>query len=129
MRHAALLLLIPLAACGSPRQECERNASRDLSVVNALIVETEQNIARGYAIEREVESRPTLTFCYGDKFGTGTAVFTYCNDIEVRTVEKPVAIDLAAEKSKLAGLRAKEAELRARTLKALDMCRAQYPDA
>lgn len=123
----ALFALPLLAACSTPLEQCQKAASEDLSIVSALIAETEQNIDRGYAIETRVEYRPTLTFCYTDKFSPGDFFFTYCNEIEPQTVSQPVAIDLAAERAKLAELRKKEAELRRRTADALAQCAATYP--
>lgn len=128
MRSLSLCLLLPLVACATPREQCERDATRDLSVIQALITTTQQNLARGYAIEKSVEYRPTLTFCYADRFGTGNAVFTYCNEIEPRTVKTPVAIDVAAEKTKLADLQRKEAELRKAALQGLATCATTYPE-
>lgn len=127
MRRFALALLLPLVACTTPRDQCERNATEDLRIVSALIVETEQNIARGYAITREQVETPRLTFCYGGPLDSGDVGVGFCNEIVTKTVERPVAIDLDAEKAKLAALRKKQAELKARAAAALAACAAQYP--
>ncbi|KAJ54870.1 hypothetical protein ACMU_13990 [Actibacterium mucosum KCTC 23349] len=127
MRKYSLILLLPLVACASPREKCELDATEDLSIVKALIAETEQNLSRGYAIERTVETRPNLTFCFADKFNTGNAVFTYCNEFETAEVKTPVAINVTAEKAKLADLKRKESELRSRTKDALAQCAVAFP--
>ncbi|MGB8624448.1 MAG: hypothetical protein WCD16_16690 [Paracoccaceae bacterium] len=126
-RLALCLPLALLTACATPRQQCERAATEDLNVVSALIVETQQNIARGYAVEKEVRTRPQLRFCYGDRFHRNNVGFAFCNEVEPYVVERPVAIDLAAEKAKLNSLRAKREELLIRSQAELADCAARYP--
>lgn len=130
MSRLFLLLLLPLAACATPREQCDRAATEDLRVIDTLIAETEQNIARGYAIEEEVHTQPRLSFCYGARSGhrrSGVGV-AWCNDTRTVVKEKPVAIDLRAERAKLASLKAKRAETARRAAKALAACGAQYPE-
>jgi len=133
MRHLALApLLLLLAACATPRQQCERAATRDMGVVSSLIVKTQQNLARGYALKREVRTRSVLQFCYGNTLnddGDGYVGATFCNNTETYTVETPVAIDVTAEQAKLRSLKAKLVELQQRSAQQLAACAAQYPDA
>ncbi|SMX45025.1 hypothetical protein [Actibacterium lipolyticum] len=129
MRRLALALLLPLAACATPREQCERTAKHDLNVVSALIVETEQNIARGYALETRVIERPNLTVCWAERPGDGQVGISFCNTSETRTVEEPVAINLDEERAKLKTLKVKFAELKTRTATALAICARQYPNA
>lgn len=126
MRRLALVLLIPLAACATPRQQCERDAVRELNTVSKLIVELEQNIARGYAIERRVEPGIVSRFCLGERDNDNLG-FVFCQEVEPRVIERPVAIDIAAEKKKLDALRAKRSELRHSTADALARCAVLYP--
>ncbi len=126
MRRLALILLIPLAACATPRQQCERDAVRELTTVSKLIVELEQNIARGYAIERRVEPRIVSRFCFGERDNDNPG-FVFCQEVEPRVIERAVAIDIAAERDKLAALRAKQSQLRRSTADALARCAALYP--
>ncbi|KGB81109.1 MAG: hypothetical protein CL814_15015 [Confluentimicrobium sp.] len=128
MRRLALLLLLPLAACATPRERCDRAATEDLRVVGALIVETEQNIARGYAIQQEVRERPRLTYCWGGRGGDGHFGYAFCNDTETYTVDRPVAIDLDEERAKLATLKRKYAELKKRSALDLAACAVNYPE-
>lgn len=128
MRRLILLLLLPLAACATPRQQCERAATEDLRIIDALIVETKQNIARGYRLEQVVTTRPRLTFCYGgrhyhDRFG-----MVFCETSETLVTERPVAIDLKAERAKLASLKEKRPEIARRAAQALAACRARFPE-
>lgn len=129
MRRFFLLILLPLAACATPRQQCEITATEDLRVVSALIVEAEQNIARGYALETEVVETPRLVFCYGGTAYNRRVGASFCNQTVLDRREKPVAIDLKAEQTKLNDLRAKQALLKKQAAEALARCRAQYPDA
>ena len=128
MHRLLLPLFLILAACATPRAQCEAKATRDLRTLDALIVETEQNIERGYALDREVTERPRLTFCYGRRIDGARVGMTFCNDTEVTVRDRPVAIDLRAERAKLASLREKRAEVARRTARALSACAARYPD-
>ncbi|WP_212524869.1 hypothetical protein [Actibacterium sp. MT2.3-13A] len=129
MRRLILLLVLPLAACATPRQQCESAATQDLRIIDALIVETEQNIARGYRLERETTTRPRLTFCYaGHPYRRERFGMVFCNTTETVVTERPVAIDLKAERAKLASLKAKRPEAAQRAARALAACRDQFPE-
>lgn len=129
MKSLCLLpLLILLAACASPREACERNAIRDYATVSALIVETRQNIERGYSIEKETRVTPRLKLCVANKLDKNVGV-SFCNDYIEREVDKPVAIDLEAEQAKLKSLLKKQAELAARARRDQAICAAEYPDS
>lgn len=125
MRLAILPLLL-LAACATPRQQCEQAATRDYRIVTHLIEETRQNIARGYAIRSEQRVSPTLSFCAGgihdDHFGA-----SYCSDVATYTVERPVAIDPAAERRKLRTLLERRRRLAIEAEVALADCAARLP--
>ncbi|OLS52940.1 hypothetical protein [Rhodovulum sulfidophilum] len=128
MRAIALLLLLSLAACTTPRQSCERAALYDLRVLDKLIRQSEQTIARGFAYRREPYERSRLDFCYGSWLGRNPAAgFTFCDWPEIRVREVPVAVDLAAERRNLAELKAKRAETERRAARALADCAARYP--
>ncbi|NHX27469.1 hypothetical protein HA397_26305, partial [Escherichia coli] len=91
MRYTALALLpvLALAACATPRQQCDRAAVRDRDTVGALIIETEQNLTRGYAIETELRSQPRFQFCYGHHPNRNVGM-VLCNSTETVEVERPV---------------------------------------
>ena len=124
MRPILLLTLIAtLAACGTPRQMCEATATKDLRVVNKLVADTELNIARGYGIVQVPSVRTGLQLCAGG----GDEPFLFCSTQDVTMQNKPVALDLNAERAKLASLRQKQAELNAFAAARLGQCQAQYP--
>lgn len=129
MRRFAIALLIPLVACSTPREQCEYNATKDLNVVSQLIVETRQNIERGYALEVEVRSRPYFTWCVGDTLDSnGNVMMSWCNRTETYETEKPVAVDIEAEKAKLQSLLKKRQSLKVSTRDALAQCAVTYPE-
>ena len=104
-----VLLILPLAAlvltaCASPRERCLRAASAELRVLDTLIAETEGNIARGYAIDRRVETRTVLELCAWPREDT-----LFCTRQEPVTRERPQAIDIAVERRKLEDLRTRRA--------------------
>lgn len=116
-----LALCAALAGCADPRARCDADATRDLRTIEALIVETEANIARGYAIGRETDVRPGLEVCLaGD-------LVQFCTVNEPFVRERPIAIDRAEERRKLATLRERRAELQAPARTALARCAAQFP--
>ncbi|MGO4915225.1 hypothetical protein [Pseudogemmobacter sp. W21_MBD1_M6] len=121
MRHLALLLILPLAACATPRDQCIGSLPKDTRVLDTLIAETAGNIARGYAVVETPQFTTGLRTCFGD------AGVTLCTGTETTMKRKPVAIDLAAEKAKLASMQADRAaklqELSLRTAQ----CTAQNP--
>lgn len=130
MRSRLLLLpLLALAACATPLERCERAATEDLRVLDALIVETQQNIDRGYAIDQEIRESPYLRLCYGRSVDDGRLGMVFCNDRRTIVRDRPVAIDLDAERAKLASLKAKRSEVAQRAAVALASCHAQFPDS
>ena len=124
-RFLALSLFAALAACSSPRQECIAAASEDLKVVQSLIADTEETLARGYAIQTETRSVLYTDFCLGTGIGNGG--FQFCNRTQPVTSETPVAVDLNEERRKLQSLKRKEAELQVRTARDLRRCDLTHP--
>ncbi|TCO71985.1 hypothetical protein [Rhodovulum euryhalinum] len=128
MRTLALICLVTLAACATPRQACERNALYDLRMIDLLIRETEQTIARGYALEREPYRRSSLELCYANRVGhDGGVGFVWCNRPEIGFRERPVAVDLRAERAALAELKSKRKDVARTAARALSACAARYP--
>lgn len=128
MRKFLLIAALPLAACATPGERCERAATEDLQIIDQLIAETEANISRGYAITQEIEEQPRLRYCLGRGWGgkTRTGV-VFCNHNEIEVRERPVAIDLKAEQAKLASLRTKRTQTANRAAQQIAACRQQYP--
>jgi len=120
----ALVLVAGLAACATPRQRCLAAAGGDLRVVDRLIAQTERDLARGYGIVEETYLASSVGVCLGTgvtsvgSFGGGVGVTigtgtTLCDRVETRSRARPVALDTAAERRKLADLRATRARLSA----------------
>jgi hypothetical protein len=124
MRNTLILInCLLIAACATPREACIQTANRDLSVVRALISESEATLKRGYAIQTTsrnvIVSQPCFTKKYPNR---------WCERYVPVTDKKAVAVDLAAEKRKLRGLRVKEKQLRIRSAQDIQTCRITYPE-
>ena len=131
MKCFALPLLILLAACGTPQERCINGVTKDQRTLDRLIAESEGNIRRGYAYEETTVYVPVWEPCwYGPPAAEGQKPRPprMCMEEEARTTRKAVAIDLAAEGRKLAGLKAKRNELARASAGAVAQCRAQYPE-
>ena len=63
MKRLTFPVLVLLAACGTPQEQCIRYNTRDLRTVDRLIAETEGNLDRGYAIETITEYEEYWGFC------------------------------------------------------------------
>ena len=128
MRKVLFVLpFLVLAACQTPREACISQAQGELTVVNRLIAQTERNLARGFGLEERQEvviRRDTCEITNPD----GTISTFRCDRQEVVTSEVPVALDLNAERAKLASLREQQAALTSRVQSAIQQCVALYPD-
>jgi hypothetical protein len=130
-----LPLLLLLAACGTPQERCIRGVTQDLRVVNALVAETEVNLARGYRLEDVTIYRPTWDYCdetYVVTLADGRQVLQnsgrMCMDEVAETVQRPRAIDPAEERRKLANLQEQQKVLTRRAESAVAQCQALYPE-
>ena len=125
--NPSLLALVVVAACATPEQRCISKVSRELNTVNALIAETQENLARGYRIEIEVDYVPRLTFCtgYGSWRGYGRTYggVNFCEGVRRVERERQVAIDPVVERRKLANLQERQAALQGPTQRGLAACR------
>ena len=129
MKLSWLPLLMPLIACGTPQQQCIRTATRDMQVVERLIVEVEGNLARGYAYENVTVYMPEWLDC------TPRATTAnpnpdpkLCFEDVAQTVRKAVAIDLNAEAAKLKSLRQKRDQQSRASAGAVAACKAKFPE-
>ena len=128
MRPALILLpLAVLAACATPREQCIDAAMRDSRVLSALIVETEGNLARGYALETVQDVRTVSRTCQGTT-EDGTTFRFPCDETVTFERTVPVAIDLNAEQAKLDSLRERLVTERAAADAAVSQCIALYPE-
>jgi hypothetical protein len=109
----ALAVPILLAACATPQQRCEIQATRDLRVMNQLIAESQATLQRGYALREEQRTRVGATICTGSGTDFG---YRFCWGNDSYTRLRPVAVNLDDERAKLQTLlqRREELELRAR---------------
>ena len=121
-----LALPLFLAACATPLERCESQATRDLRVVDALIAESQATLQRGYAFQTVQNTRPTATFCwgggqggYGDYWSTG---YGLCWGNNTYTTREPVAVNLEEERQKLRGLQQKREELEVQARAQLEAC-------
>lgn len=102
MRPVALILIL-LGACTTYPDDCNRRALHERRTVERLIVETQDNLARGYGYEI-VESNWNTGFgwCSGGVWNNNVA---FCASNTIPSYQRiPVAIDPAAERRKLDSL-------------------------
>jgi hypothetical protein len=122
-------VLLALAACGTPQEQCMRMASHDMVVLDRLIAETQGNIARGYGFAQTVVEMPEFVLCEtpirGDEPGHRSRT---CIEDVPHTVTKPVALDLQAEAAKLASMQKRRAEMAKALAPAFADCQARYPE-
>lgn len=130
---SALGLVLALAACATPQQRCADAATRDLRVVDGLIAQSRLNLERGYGVRERTDFVPDWSWCNGpgyvrDRYGNlRPAPPRMCWDDRPVTRRYPVAIDLAAERRKLAELEAKRGQLAAQARKDVAECQALNP--
>lgn len=127
------LAALALAACGTPQERCINRATGDLRTLTTLVDETQANIDRGFAYQDYTVERSRWTHCRGEpqRLPDGKWVpgpMRMCLQDYTDTVRRPVSIDLAAEKAKLAGMQKKQAELAKSTAPVIAACRAQFPE-
>jgi hypothetical protein len=131
---AGLAACLLLAACATPQQRCINDATRNLRVVGDLIAQAETNLARGYGIRQDTIWVPVWEQCTAPvvvQNADGSRTFypgQMCLDDEPRTVNRPVAIDLEAERRKLSQLQAQRKKLEREAGPAVAACRAAYPE-
>jgi hypothetical protein len=123
-RLLTLALPLLLVACGTPRERCEIQATRDLRVVNELIAESQATLQRGYAFQTVQNTRPVATFCWGgsrwdDDWGAGTGL---CWSNTTYTTREPVAVNLEEERAKLRNLIQKRDELEVQARAQIEAC-------
>lgn len=119
-----LIVAFAVAGCASPRENCLRQATRDLSIVRALISDSEATLERGYAIQTETRTVLYTDFCLGTGRNHGT--FRFCTRAQPVSSRVPVAVDLDAERAKLRSLRRKEVELRRKSADAAQRCTLEH---
>lgn len=129
MKRLTIPLLVLLAACGTPQEQCIRYNTRDLRVVDRLIFETQGNLDRGYAIEAVTEYEDYWGYCPQPRLPDGAEVSPrLCLRERAITVDRPKAIDLNAEARKLESLKVKRRELARQAEAVIAQCKAEHPE-
>lgn len=123
MRRLPCLVLLLLAACGTPQEQCISAATRDIRVVDRLIREAEGNLERGYGFEEYTVYELDYVNC-----GTQSNPDRVCAIRRPEQEQRPVAIDLAAEQVKLTQLRAKRAQQTKAVAPVIAQCRIDNPE-
>lgn len=127
MRAALLIVPLLLTACATPREACIADVSRQVSILNNLIVQTEGNLERGYALEQRQRIRTRRSFCRGSNSNRSRSR-SRCDRIDTITQNVPVAIDLEAERAKLASLQLRQSQNVANAQAGLAQCAASFPE-
>lgn len=125
------LICVTLAACGTPRQRCEAQNTREYRTVANLLTEVQANLVRGYAWEERETRRTEWRDCRDvvrRRDGTHDIVYRPCLR-SVPDIERyRVAIDPAAETRKRDNLAARLRALEPSARQAVLACRAAHPE-
>jgi hypothetical protein len=135
MRRSVVLFLL-VAACGTPQERCIARETRDVRVLDRLIVESEGNLKRGYALEEVVTYRDRWVRCPAPPVpapeegqpAPPPPPPQLCLDEVRETVTRPKSIDLRAEAQKLASMKENRAAQMRAAGPAIAQCRAQFPE-
>lgn len=132
MRKFSLILLVALAACGTPQEQCINRETREIRTLQGLLAEVEGNLARGYAYESYEVPMTRWEVCGVDTItrpdGTKIEKQRMCLEDYTVTRQRQVAIDPAEERRKAEGLRAKIKSLTPAANAAIAACKAAYPE-
>ena len=126
----SFIILAPfalLAACATPQQQCLDNVTQELRVNTFLIAQTQANLDRGYAIDRQQRVSRGFDMCR-ERAADGVVSSTLCRTTQVRNVDVPQAINLDVERDTLDQLLARRAVLERQSADAVAQCRALYPE-
>jgi len=102
--------------------------TRDARVLDALIAETRGNLARGFALEEQPELRTRRTTCPG-RDAEDNPIRIRCEETEVVMRDVPVAIDLNAERAKLASLEERQRQNQINADAGIAQCNARFPES
>lgn len=127
MRLFALALIPLVAACATPREACIASVNNQSRTLDRLVLETRANIERGFALETRQEVREVMKPCEIEQ-PDGTVIRTTCERVDVKDKRVPVAIDLNAEKRKLASLEERQRQVRSNAQAAIQQCVAANPE-
>ena len=120
---SALALPVLLAACATPQQRCINTASNTVRTLRADIKTAQGNVERGYAVHTSRESYQVMDVCYNSDGKPYP-----CLETRYRTVETPVAIDVEAERRKLAEYERRLPAAGRQMNAEISSCRLRFPD-
>ncbi len=124
-----IALVLTLAACATPQQQCINTATHDLRVVDGLIAQLQTDIARGYGTTLATQTSPEWRMCGGHFDRPGRRDEPHMCFVDVTsTVSVPVAINLDEAQRTLASLKRKRESLVKQANAGVAQCQAQYPD-
>ncbi len=130
MKRLLFVALMTMAACGTPQEQCISRNTRDLRTVDRLIVETQGNLQRGFALETVTRYEDFWDTCLERVVVNGqvTVQPRMCRRERSFTEQRPRAIDLKAEAQKLDGLKAKRRDLARAAEPLIAQCKAEFPE-
>ena len=121
-------VLLGLASCGTPQQQCIGQVTQNLRVMDSLIAETQGNLARGYALVPATRSVPEFVDCTPRPTEQRpNPRHKSCLVNTAQTYTRPAAIDLNAEAAKLASLQSRRQQMAAAVNPSVLACQQQYP--
>ncbi|MTH33297.1 hypothetical protein GL279_01650 [Paracoccus limosus] len=126
-----LPLVLIVAACGTPQEQCISRNTSEYRTVSRLLAEVEGNLARGYAWQERQVTRPEWDDCptvVRGRDGKSAVTYRPCLRNTVDTERYRVPIDPAAETRKRDYLAARKAKLAKSAVVAMDACKAAYPE-
>jgi hypothetical protein len=132
MKHVVLICgLAVLAGCGTPQERCIASVTRDLRVVDRLIVETQGNLDRGYALVEVEKTRESWVLCRPGRAATATSPAQppeMCLREQDYTVTEARAVNLADQRETLAELQLKRVTLEKASRSAVASCKLAHPE-
>ncbi|WP_347266472.1 hypothetical protein [Paracoccus sp. (in: a-proteobacteria)] len=127
----ALSVLVLLAACGTPQEQCISRNTREFRTISALLAEVEGNLARGYAWQERTVMRTEFDDCprvVTGKGGKRDIVYRTCRREVADTERYRAPIDPVSEARKRDNLAARKAALAPAAQAAVKACKAAYPE-
>lgn len=130
-RVLVLAGFVLLAGCGTPQERCINAATRDLRVVDRLIIETQGNLDRGYALVEVERIADRWVVCVPGRPATATEPARapeMCLREYDYTVTEPRAVNLAEQRVILAELKKKRVALEKASRPAVASCKLTHPE-
>lgn len=131
MRFFPILLLLAVAACGTPQERCIGRSTAEVRRLQSLLAEVDGNIARGYAYQEYDVAVPSWQFCGYDTFpgrdGRVVSRARMCLGDDYVSQQRSVPIDPLAEERKRDALVARIKALSPQMNANIAACRETYP--